>query len=368
MNLFDAMGLADKERIHSQFLFWFFGLEKNIVPDEVKRDFLITFLDTNDCGYKDFCSYTEKSNIDIIITSDKMALVIENKLKSSQHSKQTFKYDEIFNKLCAEYPKEFKREKTIKVLLSLIGERPESPEWIPITFHKLHEVFESIMPKLNSDVPEVIIINEYIKSIKKLIDTYDYFIKNYYNFPHVFEKDKKSNIKEAENNEYIENLGLRIIYQKGFYTKIMEIIKQSFKSNIFPNENKEFPKWRVAEERGSALIQIIFEYYFDKKYFLGIQYQGASFKINYQSSDYEKSTTDEDGIKFGIKAFKEYLKNNKTIFKKINLPTKHALISLSKKVDKFEYSSFEDFCNRFKKEIISAIPIIDDLHSILSSN
>jgi hypothetical protein len=367
MNFFDAMGLADKERIHSQFLFWFFRLEKNIVPDEVKRDFLITFLNDDDCGYKDFYSYTEKSNIDIIITSDKMALIIENKLKSSQHSKQTFKYDEIFNELCVEYP-EFKREKTIKVLLSLIDERPESPEWIPITFHKLHEAFESIMPKLNNDVPEVIIINEYIKSIKKLIDTYDYFLKNYYNFPQVFEKDKKSNIKEAENNEYIKNLGLRIIYQKGFYTKTMEIIEQSYKNNIFPYKNKEFPEWRVGEERGDALIQIIFEYYFEKKYFLGIQYQGNSFKFNYQSSDYKKSTTDEAEIKYGITAFKEYMKNNNTIFKKINLPTKHALISLSKKVDKFEYSSFEDFCDRFNEEIILAIPIIESLHSILSSN
>jgi len=36
MNLFDAMGLADKERIHSQFLFWFFRLEKNIVSDMMK--------------------------------------------------------------------------------------------------------------------------------------------------------------------------------------------------------------------------------------------------------------------------------------------------------------------------------------------
>jgi hypothetical protein len=367
MNIFDAMGLADKERIHSQFLFWFFRLENNIVSDEVKHDFLTTFLDTNDCGFKDFCSYTEKSNIDIIITSDKMALVIENKLKSSQHSNQTSRYIDNFKELCKEYPKEFKRERTEYVLLSLIDERSESEEWKSITFYKLYDAFENVMPKLNKDIPEVIIINEYIKSIKMLIDTYDYFIKNYFNFPQVFVKDKESKIKEEKNNEYIKNLGLRIIYQKGFYAKIMETIDQSYKNNLFPYKNKKFPKWRVNEElRGEVLIQIIFEYYFDEKYFLGIQYQGSSFKINFQSSDYWKSNKKDDKFLFGVKAFERY-KNMNTDSLKFNHPKKYAYISLSKKVDKFENSSFEEFCDRFKEEIILAIPIIKKIDSILRS-
>jgi hypothetical protein len=40
MNFFDAAGFADRERIHSQCLFWFFTLDPHIAPDRVKSDAL----------------------------------------------------------------------------------------------------------------------------------------------------------------------------------------------------------------------------------------------------------------------------------------------------------------------------------------
>jgi len=44
MNFFDAMGMADKERIHSQFIFWFFNLDEKIVSDKIKSKILEAFL------------------------------------------------------------------------------------------------------------------------------------------------------------------------------------------------------------------------------------------------------------------------------------------------------------------------------------
>jgi len=166
-----------------------------------------------------------------------------------------------------------------------------------------------------------------------------------------------------------------IIFQKGFFTKIMETIEQSIKQCY---ENKI--DWRVGEENGFALIQIIFKKYTfkDKKYFIGIQCQYKSFKINFQRSDYEESKKDNDkglkdeGFKIGVKVYEKYMENNKTVFR-LNRPKSHSLISLSKKksVDKFDifnYSSFEALCDRLKEEIKETIPIIEEIHSMLKKS
>jgi len=357
------MGLANKERIHSQFLFWFITLDSNIISDEIKSEFLSVFLSRENSSYDNFYAYTEKNNIDIIITTDTSALVIENKLKASQSAKQTLKYDAVFDDLCQKEPEKFKRKETTMVLLSLINEKPESSKWTSITYNKLLESFERIFPKLKSNYPEVIIIGEYIRSIETLLHSFEYFIEHYYEFPQFFSMyGREGSSEKSSKIEYIENLGLGVIFQKGFYTRIMENIENYYKKNI---------EWKIEETRRMALIQIIFKSYGIKgnKYFLGLQYQGDTLKINFQNVDYWKSEKKEEGFLLGVKAFNEYSKNDKPNgYTKINPPQKYAYISISKThgLDKFRFGSLTAFCEQFKNEIELALPVINNIDKILN--
>jgi hypothetical protein len=123
-------------------------------------------------------------------------------------------------------------------------------------------------------------------------------------FPQIF-GEKNVNVNGNEDIiSYIENSGLGVIFQKGFYTKIMESIELNYKE-------KRLFDWYVYETQGIALIQIIIEYYNieNKIYILGLQYQNNTLKINYLNKsidDYWNSSKDEKGFLVGAKAFEEY--------------------------------------------------------------
>ena len=108
-NFFDAIGVADMEKVHSAVIGWMlsdkceaFGKERNgrIIRSELLQKI---FGIKNDFEHYDSIdSILEWKNIDIIVVTnsgkkDEKCWVIENKIKSSQHSDQLTRYANIMN-------------------------------------------------------------------------------------------------------------------------------------------------------------------------------------------------------------------------------------------------------------------------------
>ena len=86
---FEKLGLADKEKIHSQIISWLFSQELQLIDKSTKK---ALYLKLFKCELpENYAVYTEWKNMDVVfldLTGDKPkeALVIENKLKSELHS------------------------------------------------------------------------------------------------------------------------------------------------------------------------------------------------------------------------------------------------------------------------------------------
>jgi hypothetical protein len=362
MNFFDAAGFADRERIHSQCLFWFFTLDPRIAPDRVKSRALSVLLGRPRQSYADFKAYTETVHIDIIITTGTLVVVIENKLKSSQHDRPTVTYDAAFQKLCKDDPERFQRAKTEKVLLSLINEAPESPEWQAITYHRVYKALSGALPNIKG--PDAVILGEYLKSLRVLLESYDYFIQNYREFPRIFAPlGKRADMETNDRIAYIENFGLGVLFQRGFFINIIERIQ--------PLYGKKF-KWTIDVTQQVALLQLIYKKYAVKgnRYFLGLQYQGGSFKINFQHEDYWNSGKTEEGFVRGVPAFEGYIKTGgRNGYIRLNRPQRYAYISVSKThgLDLFDEKDFTALCGRFREEIDQALPVMGDIKKRLDT-
>jgi len=90
---FDYISSASKEKIHSQTLGWLLSKNCNALEEEAKKSFLQLLIGKNvkdEFTIKDVL--VEFFDIDLLIVCDSFVVVIENKLKSSEHSNQLEKY------------------------------------------------------------------------------------------------------------------------------------------------------------------------------------------------------------------------------------------------------------------------------------
>ncbi|MBM3186867.1 MAG: PD-(D/E)XK nuclease family protein, partial [Bacteroidetes bacterium] len=98
---FEWIAAADAEKVHSQTIGWILSEECEVFSKEERKSILQElFFDPFPEKFKDFKKINkidsvdvEINDIDIQITCDNCLIVIENKLKSSQHSNQLFKYE-----------------------------------------------------------------------------------------------------------------------------------------------------------------------------------------------------------------------------------------------------------------------------------
>ena len=120
-NFFNAIGLADMERVHSAMIAWMFSPDCNALSHEDKSKALNSLFDSQ-CEFESIRTELEIDNIDIHIvidenTPDETHWIIENKIKSNQHSNQLDKYVDIANEKYGEGKNHF-------VFLTLIKEKP----------------------------------------------------------------------------------------------------------------------------------------------------------------------------------------------------------------------------------------------------
>lgn len=268
-SLFDSLGVANKEKIHTQFLSWFFNSAN--IDNEIKIKFLSKILNNQpiDANNSEITAITEYESIDlIIIIKDKNCCIqcvfaFENKLKSTLHSDQLAKYNEVLKD-------NFNNIDTHKFLLSLI-EEPNPNDWNSLLYEKLLEIFEdkNLLDQINGK--DKVFIEEYIKTLNNLLLAKSEFFKR----PDYF-KDVLV-VKKSDLNKYIELSNL-LDSHRAFVAKyqlgtifMMNFIREEFKDII------QCKKYEFKETHGYPLLDIVLIK--NEKYILQFQYQNLTVKL-----------------------------------------------------------------------------------------
>ncbi|GAI86416.1 unnamed protein product [marine sediment metagenome] len=320
--LFDSLAISDSERIHSQTIAWIFSLDDEILNFNEKSKILKNiFKITEEFEISSIIVETELNRIDIFIQTDQDQFIIENKLKSSEHSEQTSRYMDSI-------PYIYKDDSKTKHFgfLTLINEMPKNETWIPITFSKLKESLSEI--ELDCKKKESIFISEYCQTLENLVTTFNAFMYDHLKFENVFKDGyKKKYEKERYDNplkDYIRVNQLETIFQKAFFRNIAK--------------DSNLPNYEINETRGTALIQSYFyEFqYKGKQYRIGLQFQGNTFKINLADKNYATSKANQIDEQLTNVFMNVFHKQNN--FNKFNKPRTKAYISVSKKTENMIYA------------------------------
>lgn len=354
--LFELLNIADAERIHSQVIVWLLSHDSSLSTAE-KSKFLTSFLGLGDKVYRSIDAITEFQNIDILIRADEDLFVIENKLKSSQHSDQLVKYVEIlkddasgFWMLKGSSPPTF-------YFLTLINEFADCEGWINIGYGQLMNAIQQIDHEEQHPL-----IRAYLTSLENLMRVVSDFNEDHRLFKSVFEDGSRTKWQKAQDirdgkyssaQAYIAKCQLETILQKMFMARI------ACHLNLEGDDTIE-----INETRGVALLQVRFansSFEMGGRVFkLGIQFQGQSFKINMMARDYFESKVDWIPVdvknEFKAVAVEHNLRFNTSRWK--------AYLSISKRLPRslWEYS-FDELVDYVNVEGAKARCICSDLKS-----
>jgi hypothetical protein len=312
---FDSLMISDSERIHTQTLAWILKLDNSLFPTFEKTEFLRRLFGLSDLNVRNkIYVETEVNSIDLFVNWDRHQFIIENKLKSSEHSNQTDRYEESI-------PPEFNHSKSNRHFgfLTLTKESALNTGWLNISFEDLLRELNAI--KWGKDIREYIFVEEYLKTLSNLVNVFNDFKANHENYSNVFndgykKKYDKKNYSYEPYQDYIRTNQLETIFQKAFIKQIAEDI--------------ELPEHYVTETRGTALIQIYLKEFSIKNepFKIGLQFQGTTFKINLSHLKYGGSKANQVDKEL-ITAFSEtFHKINN--YNKLNKPRSKAYMSVSK--------------------------------------
>ncbi len=180
-NIFTALSFVNEEIRHSRFLTWLMD------PSEshgVGNYFLTSFLkeisvkgnslglnvpsvfEIDDWHLGDVEVLREWKNIDILIKSDahKFVCAIENKVRSAEHTGQLRRYKDYVEKEYRGYKKNF-------VYLTIEGEEPSLPEYIPLSYSDIVILIEQLQKRKQVVIGEEIcsFINHYKEILRRHI-------------------------------------------------------------------------------------------------------------------------------------------------------------------------------------------------------
>jgi len=346
---FEYIGIADMERIHSQILAWIFSTDCNALDESQKRELLATIFKL-DAVTEIKSILTESQRIDILIETDRDLIVIENKLKSSQHSNQLERYVELFKKTHKIRPKFY--------FLSLIDETVKDPNWRRISYLKIYEALFEL--KLGT-TPHSVILTEYIIYLGKLAGLLRDFQSDSKKYDMVFldgkkkKADKVTFLYKTDYEKFIAENQLETILQKSFLHSLSQRIG---KVSTF-----------VTDTRGDALIDFHLKHnilFGGKKYMTMIQLQNNVIKFAFVIS-VKYGASRKDWIKDVIPKMEQLGVENRFGYVKCNRPKTKAYISISKKLTQnYWHMSMEELVAFIEGEIENGIELTELLEAKLS--
>lgn len=324
-NFFDAIGVADMEKVHSAVIGWMlsdnctaFGEGEN--GRKIRSALLQKIFGISEhlVVFDSIEYFVEWKNIDILIVTecnrDEECWVIENKIKSSQHSDQLNRYVDIMNcefllpskaykddcfnsqdtEKIADYIKGLRTKKITNpyasckkhfCFLTLIEEKANctraNVSWNNCKYEQLHQFLKEALDQSRQfgKDPDREIIIEYRSCIETLKQALNSFLEKHIAYKNVFtdgDKTKEEKIIEwsdphfshpkGDYAKYISDNGLETIFQKCFLTIIAKGV------GVFVSGN-----YNIDDTRGNALL----DYPFGKlePYTIQFQFQNGSYKV-----------------------------------------------------------------------------------------
>ena len=289
-NFFNAIGVADMEKVHSAIIGWILSDKCKAFDIGKKSNLLCRLFNIRPSRiFKKIVVQVEVYNIDILIETEdcggkQEVWIIENKVKSNQHSDQLDKYVNIIkgveltkakNPICPEY-KNISEENQHYCFLTLIKEKPQGKyknKWDNCLYCQFKRFLEDLLQPKNSHVHSKI-LDEYLNCINVMTSALSDFLQNHKNYPHVFSDGSKKKVEKkyveigkdtGQYASYIAECGLETIFQKCFL------------STIIPETKYGKLSYLISDSHGVALVD--FRYDKVNNTCLGAQFQNGSFKV-----------------------------------------------------------------------------------------
>ena len=349
-SFFEYLNIAHMERIHSQILSWIFSDDCEALNKKAKILFMNNLFNLE--GDRQILSVeTEHNNIDILIETDSEIIIVENKIKSSQHSNQLARYQNY----CHE---KFKLVLPKFYYLTLIDENSNSNEWTRISYDKIYTGLKDFTLEENN---HKIILIEYLKYIEKLTNVVSDFKSRTKEYDMVFLDGKKKKSEKVncnyknENEKFIADNQLETILQKCFLNSLKDKLP----------EVSSF----VTDTRGDALIDfhiksnIVFE---KRNYTTIIQLQCDNIKFAFSVYGDNYASSNKKWIESIIPKMDYICRNNTLGYIRCNKPKSKAYVSISKKLGvNYWHMNDEQLTNFIKNEIANGVTLTNQLEKQL---
>ena len=231
-NPLNVLKVDEYEIRHSNILSWLLDPNENHGLGEIffkkfvgeimlmneEKEFSASVLDIHLKNFFDLQLYRERKSIDILAVSqvNKFVLLIENKVKSKEHSNQLDKYSRVVEN---DYP----GFSIIKVYLTLEGDEPSHDEYLIGSYSSILSILKSIMELRKSNLNDKVVdfISYYIEVLNDLLEVDQETVrlcKKIYNdnqeiIDYIFRKEKNLSIKNALDEKIFNVYSL---YEKSF--------------------------------------------------------------------------------------------------------------------------------------------------------
>ena len=159
-SFFDKIGVADREKVHSAVIGWIFSDDCKALTNQQKSELLCSLFHVSPSQtFNSFVVEVEHHDIDVLIITDNTTCwVIENKIKSSQHSNQLDKYYKIVNGEPVKIGRkiqniqDYKQFKSHYCFLTLVNEKPQCTNnvWVNTTYKSFSIALKNVLANVNS--------------------------------------------------------------------------------------------------------------------------------------------------------------------------------------------------------------------------
>ena len=310
--------MADSEKVHSQTIGWIFSKNCNAISKEDKENVIKNLISLKGNIEIDEI-FVEIDDIDILIKCSKRLIVIENKVKISQHDNQLEKYEKDA-KIKAD-KLNIDHDNISYIYLTLDKEASNKSPWIDVSYLSLIKELEKCKIIENEDA---VIFNQYLVTINRIINTINISINDHelrrWCFKNtgikkydLLSKDVFSELckdltkdENLKNALYLIETGMIRIIQKLFYKRTLESIDKTFLI-----ENFSSYEFGASSSNGEGLIQLNFKNLFFNynkiRFNVGYQIQNQTIKINIAHEKYNESKNEQLPLDF-----KELLEKIKT--------------------------------------------------------
>ena len=232
--------MADSENVHSQTIGWIFSKNCNAISKEDKENVIKNLISLKGNIEIDEI-FVEIDDSDILIKCSKRLIVIENKVKISQHDNQLEKYEKDA-KIKAD-KLNIDHDNISYIYLTLDKEASNKSPWIDVSYLSLIKELEKCKIIENEDA---VIFNQYLVTINRIINTINISINDHelrrWCFKNtgikkydLLSKDVFSELckdltkdENLKNALYLIETGMIRIIQKLFYKRTLESIDKTF--------------------------------------------------------------------------------------------------------------------------------------------